>query len=63
MLCVQDSFENLPTTSTVDTWYHGILQLITGVPELPHTGDLQVLQTHSSACGGHFNTAETLWQA
>lgn len=61
VLYVQDSFENLPPASSVDTRHHGILKFVTGAPQLPHTSDLQVLQTHPSACGGHPNTAETLW--
>lgn len=62
VLYVQDSFENVPPASSVDTWHHGILKFITRVPQLPYTSDLQVLQTHPSACGGHSYTAETLWK-
>jgi hypothetical protein len=62
-ICVQDSFENIPTAGSVNAWHHGIFQLITGAPELPHTGDLQVLQTYPGARGRHSDTAETLWQA
>jgi len=29
---VQDSSENLPAASSVDTWHHGIFQLVTWVP-------------------------------